>query len=134
VSAGRKNHLFFEIDGADASISWDQEDPNWLAIGRRDEPNDLLPRDPALLRRDAAPLAHYPPGHQEGWPDALTNLFVDFYAAVAAHRAGASYEPSFASFEQAHHITLAVEAVLASDTDGGWQGVGTEGQTEGVHS
>jgi predicted dehydrogenase len=124
VSPGWKNRLFFEIDAASGSLSWDQEDPNRLRIGRRDQANVELPRDPSMLSPEAAALVHYPAGHQEGWPDALMNLFIDFYAAVAASVAGADYQPSFATFEDAHRITQAVEAILRSHRTGSWQTVG----------
>ena len=42
VSAGRKNRLVYEIDGAKASISWDSEHPNDLWIGHRDRLNETL--------------------------------------------------------------------------------------------
>src|SRR5205823_255177 len=64
VSAGRKNRLWLEVDTPGAAFAWDQEEPNHLWIGRRGEPNRDLPRDPALLGAGAAPLAHYPGGHQ----------------------------------------------------------------------
>ena len=123
VSPGRKNHLWFEVDAAEASFVWDQEEPNRLWIGRRDEANRELIRDPALLAPSAAPLAHYPGGHQEGWPDALRNLFADFYGAVAAHRRGEPYEPTFASFEEAHHVLQVVDAIVRSDRDRTWVAV-----------
>ena len=80
VSPGRRNALTFEIDTRLVSLVWDQEHPNELWIGRRDRANEQLMRDPALLSDDAAALAHYPGGHQEGWPDGLKNLMLDFYA------------------------------------------------------
>lgn len=133
VSAGCKNRLFVEIDGATGSLAWDQEDPNRLRIGRRDEPNADLLRDASLLSPEAAALTHYPPGHQEGWPDALMNLFVDFYSAVGAWAEGRDYRRSFASFEEAHRVTQAVEAILASDRTETWQKVGaTTGATRKV--
>jgi predicted dehydrogenase len=118
VSPGRKNRLYFEIDARDAAFAWDQEEPNALWIGRRDRASEQLVRDPALLGPEAAGLARFPGGHQEGWPDALRNLFVDFYGAVAARERGEEYEPSFATFTDAHRITLLVEAILASDQSG----------------
>jgi predicted dehydrogenase len=124
VSPGRKNRLWFEVDAADAAFVWDQEEPNSLWIGSRDEPNRELVRDPALLAPAAAPLAHYPGGHQEGWPDAVRNLFVDFYAAVSAHRSGEPYRPTFASFEEAHHVLQVVDAIVASDRTRAWVAVG----------
>jgi predicted dehydrogenase len=126
VSPGRRNRLTFEIDGARAAIAWDQEEPNTLWVGRRDAPNLQVVRDPALLSPPAAALAHYPAGHQEGWPDGLKNLCIDFYAAVAAHDAGEPYEASFASFADAHRVTCQVESIVASSREGAWARVDAE--------
>jgi predicted dehydrogenase len=120
VSAGWKNRLFFEVDAARASLAWDQEQPGHLRIGRRNRENADLVRDPALLRPAAAALAHYPGGHQEGWPDALRNLMDDFYRAVLAHDRGQAWEGSFATFASAHQVALLVEAVLHSHRSGRW--------------
>ena len=46
VSSGRKNRLFFEINGSDSSLIWDSEIPNQLMIGHRPIPNQLLIKDP----------------------------------------------------------------------------------------
>jgi predicted dehydrogenase len=120
VTPGRRNGLAFEIDAGAVSIAWDQERPNALRIGRRDGPNEVLVRDPALLSPAAAALAHYPGGHEEGWPDGLKNLFLDFYAGVDAHGRGAGHESSVATFADAHRITCAVEAILASHREDRW--------------
>jgi predicted dehydrogenase len=120
VSAGWKNHVLLEVDAGESSFVWDQESPNDLRIGRRDGANRDVPRDPSQLRPEAARLAHFPAGHQEGWPDALRNLFIDFYAAVEAHRAGEPYEPTFASFDDAARVQATVEAVVRSSTSGTW--------------
>ena len=128
VTAGRKNRLLLEIDARHSSFAWDQEEPNRLWIGRRNGPNAELLRDPTLLAPEAAPLAHYPAGHQEGWPDALKNLLADFYAAVVAQREDEPYEPSFASFADAHRTMQLVEAILESDRAGGWVEVGGHGE------
>ncbi|HSD01893.1 MAG TPA: Gfo/Idh/MocA family oxidoreductase [Gaiellales bacterium] len=120
VTPGRRNGLTFEIDTGAASLGWDQEHPNELRIGRRDRANEEVLRDPALLSPAAAALAHYPGGHQEGWPDGLKNLFLDFYAAVRARGAGAPHESSVATFADAHRITCAVEAILESHREDRW--------------
>lgn len=130
VSAGWKNRLRVDIDAAEASLGWDQEDPNTLRIGRRDDPNLELLRDPSLLAPEAAALAHYPGGHQEAWPDGLRNLFIDFYAAVAAHGSGKGHRGSFATFEDAHRVTQIVEAVAESDRRGAWVVVGAAAPQE----
>ncbi len=124
VSPGRKNRLWFQVDTAGASFAWDQEEPNRLWIGRRDRSNDELVRDPSLLDPAAAPLAHYPGGHQEGWPDALRNLFADFYAAVRAQGRVEPYEPTFASFDEAHHVMQVIDAIAESSRTRSWVPVG----------
>lgn len=68
VSAGRKNRLYFEIDGAKSSLVWDSERPNELLIGHRDQPNELLLKDSSLLSDDARQFTSYPGGHNEGFP------------------------------------------------------------------
>jgi len=113
VSAGRKNGLTVEIDTEDASYAWHQEEPDEIWIGRRGRPNELMVRDPRTMSPAAAALTHLPAGHPEGWLDTFVNLFADFYAAVAARRAGVPCESSFASFADAHRIQLIVEAILA---------------------
>jgi predicted dehydrogenase len=120
VSAGWKNHLLLEVDAGESSFVWDQEEPNTLRIGRRDGANRNVLRDPAQLRPDAGRLAHFPAGHQEGWPDALRNLFADFYAAVDAHRRDDAYEPTFCSFDDAARVQATVEAVVRSGASGTW--------------
>jgi predicted dehydrogenase len=120
VSAGWKNHLSLEVDAGESSFVWDQEEPNRLRIGRRDGANRDVLRDPTELHPAAAALAHYPAGHQEGWPDALRNLFDDFYAAVGAQRVGEPYVPTFASFDEAACVQATVEAVLRSDGSRSW--------------
>jgi predicted dehydrogenase len=116
VSPGLRNRLSFHVDTADAAYLWNQERPNRLWIGRRDRPSEEVVRDPSLLSPPAARLAHYPAGHQEGWPDALRNLMEDFYASVR--------EPdrarTVATFRDAHAVTVAIEAILRSAEAGGW--------------
>ena len=116
VSAGRKNRLFVEVDAARSAFAWDQEEPNRLWVGRRDGPNRDVPRDPGVLAPAAAALAHFPGGHQEGWPDALRNLFEEFYGTVR----GEVKEPTFATFPDAHRMIRIVEAIVESHRTERW--------------
>ncbi|MCK9905491.1 hypothetical protein MXD63_36575, partial [Frankia sp. Cpl3] len=122
VSAGRKNRLHFEIAAQKETLAWDQEEPNRLWIGRRDEANHELMRDPSLLSPQAAALAHFPGGHEEGWPDGLKNLFIDFYAAIIRQKqTGVNIgEPSFATFEDGHRIMQLIDAILESHRTKRW--------------
>lgn len=120
VSAGRKNRLYFEIAAQSAALAWDQEEPNKLWIGRRNEANRELVRDPGLLGASSAALAHYPGGHQEGWPDGMKNLLIDFYAAIRKKNAGEEMSHSFASIEDGHHTMKVIDAILLSHKERRW--------------
>ena len=49
VSAGNKNRFQFEIYGTKAGVMWNQESPDQLWIGYRNEPNRIILKDPSLL-------------------------------------------------------------------------------------
>jgi predicted dehydrogenase len=106
VSAGRKNLLSFEIDGAEASLAWASERPEELWLGHRDRPNELMLRQ----RGD------YPPGHAQGFPDTFKALYAAVYAAVAGDGAGGEY-PTFAD---GHEEALIGEAIARSHAEQRW--------------
>jgi predicted dehydrogenase len=120
ASAGSKNGLRIQLDGAEGALSWEQERPERAWIGRRSAPNLELVRDPAALHPRAARLARLPAGHPEGWFDALRNVFVDFYGAVACQRSGEPYESDVASFRDGHARVTLVEAIMRSAREGRW--------------
>ncbi|MGM7701596.1 Gfo/Idh/MocA family protein [Pseudalkalibacillus sp. Hm43] len=117
VSPGRKNKFYFDITTEHTTFSWDQEKPNRLWIGKRNEANQELVKDPGLLSTGAADLAHYPGGHQEGWPDGLKNLMIDFYSTIEGNK---GRDASFATLEDGHRIMLLIEAILESHQTKKW--------------
>ncbi|GGD67089.1 Gfo/Idh/MocA family protein [Paenibacillus nasutitermitis] len=122
VSAGRKNKLFFEISAASESLHWDQEQPNRLWTGRRGSSNREIGSDRDELSDEAAAMVHYPGGHEEGWPDGVKNLFIDFYAAVEQAQEGKPDQDSrtFASMEDGHYMMKITEAILESHKRQAW--------------
>jgi len=94
MSAGRKNMFRFDIYGTKAGVSWNQERPDELWIGRRDAPNQAVVKDPALLDPRAAAFADLPGGHSEGYDDTHKQVFKRFYARVADASAAVEY-PTF---------------------------------------
>jgi predicted dehydrogenase len=122
VAAGRKNRLTFEIDGAKAAIAWDSEHPNDLWVGRRDAPNSVMMKDPALMAPEARAVASYPGGHAEGFADTFKQMVSKVYAYI---RAGDFAAPrDFPTFEDGHYEMLLVEAVERSVKEGKWATVG----------
>jgi len=125
VCAGHKNDLWFEINGARASLGWRQERQNELWIGRRESASGILPKDPSLLMPGARKYAHLPGGHQEAWADAFCNVMRDIYAFIADGRTMSDLRPpAFATFEDGYHAACIVDAVLESHRRGGaWTAV-----------
>jgi len=118
VSAGRKNRLSFELNGSESSLAWDSERPNELWIGRRDGPNGVLLKDPALLTPAARRFAGYPGGHNEGFPDTFKALYQAVYSYIRRRDEGR--EPGFPTFADGHEEMLIGEAVMKSVENGGW--------------
>ncbi|MDQ0217410.1 Gfo/Idh/MocA family oxidoreductase [Peribacillus cavernae] len=120
VSAGRKNRLSFEIDGSKHSASWNQEEPAQLWIGHRDKPNEVLQADPALFLPGAKSSIHHPGGHNEGWPDALKNMMLNFYTFIREGKDPLQDKANFATFEDGHISMAITDAVLESHEEQRW--------------
>jgi predicted dehydrogenase len=115
ISAGRKNRLWLEVDTAEESFAFDQEQPETLWCGRR-ESVSLLRRDPAVLSELAARLSWLPAGHSQGWGDCFAAFIADAYAAIR-HGAPVDGLPVLADGLRAARIT---QAVLESATKEYW--------------
>ncbi|WP_223628278.1 Gfo/Idh/MocA family protein [Microbacterium sp. EST19A] len=113
MAAGRKNALTLELHGSRQSIRFEQERPEELWIGMRDE-SRLLLRDPVAADPDSARLQRVPAGHAMGYQDAFNGFVADVYAAMA----GAQPE-GLPTFADGYRSAVVTEAVLASAADGG---------------
>ncbi len=118
VSSGRKNRLFFEINGSESSLIWDSEVPNQMIIGNRPEPNQLIIKDPSLMMNAARWTASYPGGHTEGFPDTFKQLQTAVYRYIGAGDLKA--EPDFPTFRDGHNTILVDEAILKSAKENRW--------------
>lgn len=125
VSPGRKNRLWFEIDGARASLAFDQENPESLFAGSRSG-NARLLRDPALLSPEASRLSVLPPGHPMGYADCFAGFVADVYAAIrdtasaATSATPSTTPPVFPAFADAARTVRLTEAVLRSARSRSW--------------
>lgn len=116
VCAGHKNGLWLEVSGSKGSLRWHQEQQNELWLGYRHRANQVLAKDPALLDASVRPYAHLPGGHQEGWNDALTNVFRDIYEHILDRTKPTT--PLVATFEDGYRANCVVDAMLASHAAG----------------
>jgi predicted dehydrogenase len=121
ITPGRKNRLWFSLDGPDASLSFDQELPDTLWKGLR-EHVEVIPRGSSTTPGSAQAYSSLPAGHPQGYQDCFDAFVEDVYAAAR----GGDPEglPTFADGLRAARLT---DAVLASAGAGGWTEI-TEGE------
>ena len=126
VLPGHKNDLQFEANGRAGSIRWRQEQQNELWIGRHDQPNQVMAKDPSLMDDAIRGYAHLPGGHQEGWSDAFHNVIKDAYAWIRADGDPEAKRPTVCSFADGYRVSCIIDAMLKSHAAGGrWQAVPT---------
>jgi len=116
VSAGRKNRLSIEVYGSKAGAAWDQERPNELWIGHRDTGNEIIIKDPALLKPEARSYADLPGGHTEGYDDSHKQLLRRFYASIT----DSGLVPEYPQFVDGLRQLIILRAELESHSTRSW--------------
>jgi len=116
VSAGRKNRLSIEIYGSECGVAWDQERPDELWIGNRNSANQVMIKDPALLKEGARSYADLPGGHSEGYDDTFKQVFRRFYRSIEDPAA----EPEYPQFVDGLRQLTVLEAEMDSSKRRAW--------------
>jgi predicted dehydrogenase len=135
VSAGRKNRIHWQLDGSESSLAWTGEDPEYLWVGHRGRPNEIVQKDASLMSPWGAAATGYPAGHVEGYPDTFKALFAAVYADIAAGGPGAGSStgsPAYPTFADGHDAVLVTEAVAESARTGTWVDVARAPATTGT--
>ncbi len=127
MSAGCKNKFTIEIYGTKCGVAWNQERPDELWIGRRNTPNEIILKDPALLYPKAAAYADLPGGHSEGYDDCHKQVFKRFYAKVADPAAPVEYP----TFEDGLRGMILLEKVWESAKKRAWVDVDAKASAGG---
>jgi len=115
VSAGRHNRLWFEIDGARASVAFNQEDAERLWIGRPDQREEIFVRGPGAGSAEQRRLAVLPAGHAQGYGACFEAFVADTYHAIEGER-----EHGLPTFEDGVRSARIVDRVIASARSRAW--------------
>ena len=116
VAAGCKNRLSMEIFGTRCGVMWNQERPDELWIGNRNSPNQIIIKDPSLLKPAARSFADLPGGHSEGYDDTFKQVFRRFYQSIA----DPAMTPEYPQFADGLRQLKILEAELESNAKHGW--------------
>lgn len=120
VAAGRKNRLWFEVDGTLGSAAFDQEQPESAWFGN-ERGAQIVVRDPSLGVPDQRRLAVVPAGHPQGYLDAFAAFVADTYAAVRSEGGPSSWPDGLPTFADGARAASIIEAVVGSAADGTWR-------------
>ncbi|WP_083760464.1 Gfo/Idh/MocA family protein [Acidothermus cellulolyticus] len=132
VSYGNKNCIEVQVDGSESSLTWRSEEPEYLWLGHRGQPNELVTKDYDLLSDLATKKARYPVGHVEGYPDTFVSLFGDVYDDIL--RGGRSAQPRYPTFTDGYDLVLICEAIEESARVGRWVPVRRSDETRTADS
>jgi len=116
MAVGNKNRFHIEIYGTKAGVMWNQEMPDQLWIGHRNDPNQLIVKDPSLLAGPAAGFADLPGGHSEGYDDTHKQVYKRFYRRVA----DPSAPIDFPTFEDGLWGMQLLEKIMESHKSRSW--------------
>ena len=116
VSGGRKNRLWLEIDGADGSAAFDQEQPELGWFGGF-ESTELFVRNPGAGTAEQRRLSVLPAGHSQGFAMCFEAFVADVYETMGGNDREI---PTFADGLRAAALT---EAVLRAAREQAWTAV-----------
>jgi predicted dehydrogenase len=114
ITPGRKNRLWFSLDGPDASLSFDQELPETLWKGTR-EYAALIPRGSSTTPGSVQAYSFLPAGHPQGYQDCFNAFVGEVYDAVRGEETA-----GFPTFDDGLRAALITDAVLGSAHEGVW--------------
>lgn len=116
VSLGRKNRIWIEIDGEDASFTFDHDAPNTVLIGGLTTSTLLDAGFENLEGPDARRLRTIPSGHPQGYLDAFTSLMSTAYRSFES----GVVDPMLPTFADGLRAVRLTEAVMQSAQSGDW--------------
>jgi predicted dehydrogenase len=118
VSPGANNGLRIRLDGSEGSLSWDQERPEELWLGRVNRPTELRHKSPEGLHERARPQAHLPAGQIEGWNTTFVNLFRSVYRTITGEPLPG--DECVATLSEGVFLMRLIAAVTESNTERAW--------------
>jgi len=88
ISVGEENNLRIRIYGEQASLDWQQQEPNTLWLRPADGSAVMLRAGVGALSEPANAAMRTPAGHPEGYLEAFANLYCSFAAQIRKRELG----------------------------------------------
>jgi predicted dehydrogenase len=117
IATGEENNFQIAVYGRTGALKWTQEQPGRLEYLREGEPAATFTAGSSYNAPEARSAAKLPPGHPEGFIDAMGNIY---RGVVRRIRGGHTLAGEFPGIEQGVRGMCFVEAVLRSAADSRW--------------
>jgi predicted dehydrogenase len=88
ISTGEENDLKIRVYGTKGSLTWQQEDPNYLIYKPAEGPMQVLKRGNAYLSEAAQRATRLPTGHPEAFIEAFANVYKNAADTIRAKLEG----------------------------------------------
>ncbi len=116
-ACGHKNDLQLDVWAENYSITWQQEIPDRLILGRKDTGFETFYMNKRTCLEETKKYITAPTGHMMGWPDALKNAVQAFYDSLE-DESGA--ETPYADLRDGFRHLAFVEACVKSSREKKW--------------
>lgn len=93
IAVGEENNLNLRIYGETGSLTWRQENPNYVLHARLGEPTRILTRGGTGVSAATASGTRLPTGHPEGYFEAFATLYTDMAEQIQARLEGRDPAP-----------------------------------------
>lgn len=124
IAWGHDNDLSFQIYGSKGSVSWRQEDPNYLQIVKQGEHVKTASRGRDDFYDHPSSYVRIPAGHPEGYFEAMGNIYKTFIGAVAVKKAGGTPSAQQLDFptprDGANGVKFIEKCVESSEKNSQW--------------
>ncbi|MEZ4630611.1 MAG: Gfo/Idh/MocA family oxidoreductase [Deinococcales bacterium] len=131
IEIGEENDLRIRVYGDKGTLTWHQEDPNYLIYKSLEGPMQILKRGNGYLCEAAQRASRIPAGHPEAFLEAFANIYLGAAEAIRARKEGR--EPTGLGLEfptvydgarGVHFIEKTVESAKSSKkwTEAAWKG------------
>jgi len=117
VSAGRKNHLYIQIDGAKKSAAWNQEHPETIWFGYQDRPDENPPKRSG---KKVKHYGHFPAEITDAWGIGVEKFLQEVYKYIADGKNPKRDPAPFTTFQDGYESVVLTSRVLDSNRQGRW--------------
>ncbi len=124
IQIGGENDLRIRVFGSKASLTWHQENPNYLVYDGLEGPRQILTRGSSYLSDSAKKATRLPAGHPEAFLEAFANVYLGATEAMRALGKGRELGPLEGDyptiFDGARGVHFIHKTVESSKSDVKW--------------